>query len=198
MQTTIEIAQKPIVSFYPLSYPIEEKRVDWRFETYESLFTAQMGNSLIFEKKIYWIGIIDLSKVTDEETQYPLSYVHINSAGQCALAVDQFFPREVDGKPENKLVLYLYDMYQIHEALLLEKEKGSMYYHILIEESVNRRGGHVVALLHNQGEVLGIPAMKPWIEEPVKNWIGFSNIVLNESKLQREVLLSEKDYNWQK
>lgn len=194
---TIRIFQEPVVSFYPLPYPANEKRVDWRFETYEVLFMAHTADSLIFEKKIYWIGIIDLSKIIDKETRYPLSYVYINSAGQCALAVDQFFPREVDGKPENELRPYLYDMYQIHGVLTQEKEKGSKYYHILIEESVNRRGEHVVALLHNQDKVLGIPTMKPWIEEPVKDWIGFANITLNESKLQREVLLSEKDYTWQ-
>ena len=172
MQQTEMVQQSP-VSFFPLPWPDENKILDWRYKTYELLSTAHTEGLPVYEKKIYWIGIIDLSKITDEETQYPLSYAYQNGPGKCALMVDQFIPREVDGKSKDQYIPCLYNMYDIHEALLEAKKEGNMYYHILVEECVTRNGGHTVSLLHHSGQVLGIPTAKPWIEEPVTDWVGY-------------------------
>lgn len=173
----------------------DQKKIDWRFETSNSMSNRGATET----KTIYWLGILDLKSVDENQKEYPLSFVTRHGD----LKEDREWRRESDGAQRNGFSTILYNLDEILPELLGIKEGGQKYLHLLVAEKV-RESGQLSAyvLLDKQkvgAEIFPFPWLRsnePWTELPSFKTSFLS--YLDISTLTRVLIRSVRSYNWQK
>jgi len=169
----------------------QEKVGDWRFREYQKI----QFSSNTLQQKIYWIGVIKFSDITEEKVNIPIYYCNHNGK----LVKDFSQKRREDGADLGSVTPTLYKIGEIHKHLLgLKKRFKKMnYVNICLLECVHKDGFHSVAILTDKDGILLIfPTKKPWTQEPVFHWIPFHSYEVSE--LVSFYLLNEKSYHWMK
>ncbi len=184
METLTAEKQAPIINFLRT----DQKTIDWRYSNYEKLSYV---NGTRDHTTIYWLGTVDLLPVRKNESHYPLHMF----CGTVSMG-DKHYQRDVDGASEG-LVTTQYDLSKIMPELLEARDNCYSYYHLLLEETVNRHGSHKVNILSLDSSPSGIPTKLPWFEETTKKWLPFTmQSIPNEVK--RTCILSNVSYHWLK
>lgn len=173
----------------------DQKKIDWRFETSDS-----MNNRGVTESKtIYWLGILDLKSVDEKQKEYPLSFITHHGD----LKEDREWKREPDGARGNGVFTVLYNLSEILPELLLVKERGEKYLHLLVAEKVRESGQLSVNILVDKEkigtEIFPFPWLRssePWTELPTFKTAHLS--YLDVSALTRVTIRLARSYNWQK
>ena len=178
-------AQPTMVSFLHIG----EKSTDYRYDKYLEMIDAEK-NSV---RRLYWIGIIDTKLAGN--SQGPISFI---SYGR-QLVLDSFFQRDFDGAIENlALREYVYSFKSFEQELINAKNNGQKWYHVFLEEEIERGGGHTVNLLHIEKMPMGLPCVKIWPDMPTYVFMAMANVDVSNPKIQRHVILHQDSYKWVK
>lgn len=173
----------------------DQKRIDWRFETSNSM----NNKGTTGHKTIYWIGILDLGLICENQKEYPLNFI---SHSRCELREDREWGRAEDGVQNGVFAVY-YDFTEILSELLVAKKSNETYQHLLIMERVDEKGRlHAYVLLDKEKQ--GVDSLsqswlrseKPWTELPTFKTAYLS--YFDVSKLTTVCIRSTRAYNWQK
>lgn len=172
----------------------DQKKMDWRYSTSDSMSNKSTSGY----KKIYWIGIVDLRAVDENQKEYPLHFIN----DSCCLKDDREFRRDTDGEPSG-IIGILYNLSDILPALISARKMGSNYVHILVEEKVDAGGRSIVNILVSKektgADILkhtGFQSDKPWIELGTLYTYWLSQIDISD--LERICIRSTRAYNWLK
>src|SRR3989338_1539967 len=173
----------------------DQKHYDWRYKTYKKLY----DNYEVSQKRsetIYWLGILDLLPVIQGKTDYPVQFT---TGNLWRSKNDTETLRDVDGCELscNHSIFYHFSP-EIMNALFNARNKGCLFFHILLEEKVDYTGLHSISLLYNPDKPeYGFPTKNPWFELPAKEFMEFSHTVIPE-KTKRVQLVGNHPYNWMK
>lgn len=184
-----------IASMYANFLRTDQKRIDWRFETSDSMSNRGTTNP----KTIYWLGVLDLSLVDEKQKEYPLSFItHYGD-----LKEDREWIRESDGARGNGVYTVLYNLGEILPELLIVKKGGKKYLHLLVTEKVQQNGQLYASVLTDKEkvgtEIFPFPWLHSneiWTELPTFKTAYLS--YLDVSALKRVIVRSARAYNWQK
>ncbi len=188
---TVTTKQAPaVVNFLDIG----QKKIDWRYLISDSMSNKDTPG----QTTIYWIGIIELKGIDENQKRYPLHFITYHH--DCK--EDREFTRDPDGS-QRGIATVLYDLSEILPPLLSAKRMGSQYVHILIEESVDAAGRLTVnALVKKQKTGVnilggtGFQSHKPWIELETTYTLHLSKIEI--TSLRRICIRSTCVYNWLK
>ena len=173
----------------------DQKKIDWRFETSDSL--SNRGS--VEAKTIYWIGILDLESVDQNQKEYPLFFITHHGD----LKEDREWRRESDGARGDGFSTILYNLSEILPELLIAKKGGGKYLHLFLMEKVNESGrlsAHILVDKEKGGaDIFPFPWLRsnePWTELPTFKTARLS--YFDVSTLTRVCVRSTRAYNWQK
>jgi hypothetical protein len=172
-----------------------DKETDFRFKFHWSHF---MKNA---EKTIYWIGSINLLELSKNAEVTKLQFL-TSGAGSLRSVVDTYADRYEDGKEigSNSFFHYSLSDVDLKQEILKAKAAGDLWFHILLEETVDGYGVHTVDLLYSDnGEdtVRGIASRYAMWEIPFNQIYSLADAEVNE-KTKRIQLLGHDCYHWMK
>ncbi len=194
MHTTTAEEQILIVNFLSNT----EKTIDWRYQTYDKLSMNSHKPGSPKEKTIYWMGMIPLLPVRSQDISYGIQFAD----WRWNPIFDQYERRDVDGFGMGGFPQIKFNMNEVLMlALINAREAGDIFFHVLLEETVESDGTHEINLLYkelsDQPNCYGIATKVPWFQEPVKEWVALSSQKIDEST-QRICLVSNPPYRWLK
>jgi|GEM_PF-4124615 len=172
----------------------QEKRRDWRYLTSDSM----SNKNILGNKTIYWLGIIELDSIDEQQYEYPIHFVSLH----CELQEDREYTRDADGA-QRGIMTVLYNLTELLPVLIVAQGMRSKYFHILIEEQVHANGSltaHALISKEKDGVNIlsgaGFHSPEPWIE--MKSYYTHYLSYMDISDLRRIRIRSARSYNWQK
>lgn len=175
----------------------DQKKSDWRYETWETLST-EYSNTHETERKIYWLGTIELNQVWVDSQNIKKYIKYSNKYWE--FEHDSFTLREEDGAAITNQRM-VYDLREIKTKLEEAKKISYKYFNVLLEEKVNYHGAHSVSLLFrknlNGSPVYGVLSEKPWFHLSVLE-ITKEISKMIDGDMDKIVISSSRPYNWQK
>jgi len=174
------------------------KRPDWRYENWQSLSPYRSKRDGDREKKVYWVGIVDLKHVEKDKKSYPLLVAYSNR-----ITADTYTGRHEDGAASDFSPTIFYNLSCVLGEMLKAKRYKYRFYHLFLEEEVDYHGEHKVSVLKNTDPTpripIGLKSYKPWPEEKVSKWVGYANWKMSDDyEFERICILANGSYNWMK
>jgi hypothetical protein len=172
----------------------DQKKIDWRYITSDSM----ENKSIRGQTTIYWLGIIPLDNIDENQQKYPVRFVTYHGD----VKEDSEYTRDPDGA-QRGITVILYDLTELLPVLMTAKRMGSKYVHVLIEEQVQANGALTANILVSKGKSginilsrTGFQSDEPWIELGSRYTHHLSYVDISD--LRRICIRSTRSYNWQK
>ncbi len=184
----------PVIGFNALESS-ENKKGDWRFENYQ--FLRSKDREKDEQKELIWIGTVDLNKISERSSSVPILFLENGK-----MRNDYAIARFEDGFPHSNAPVneYEFNVSSILDVLLEAKKNGFSYFHVLLKETVDRRGRHFISLLRNENETdehyCGIPSKVDIPEMDYQVIREYDHINLNN--YEEETILFNDEYRWMK